>query len=80
MLYDGRYKLGINTLTKKPVELYDLESDPDELINQVENSEYSNIRNSLFDTLEKNLLSHTDYKKLEKIEFESTAKSLELKY
>jgi len=47
--YDGKFKLTINLLTSD--ELYDLENDPDELINLININEYSQIRNELHDKL-----------------------------
>ena len=41
-VYDGRYKL-INFYELKEWELYDLEKDPNEMNNQIENSEYAAV-------------------------------------
>lgn len=47
--YDGRYKLVINLLSSD--ELYDLESDPDELVNQIGAPDLAGIRNRLHDAI-----------------------------
>jgi len=47
--FDGRYKLVINLLTQD--ELYDLENDPEEMINLINLEEYSKIRNNLHDEI-----------------------------
>ncbi len=46
---DGRFKLSINLMDTD--ELYDLEKDPDEVINLIEKEEFSEIRNKLHDVL-----------------------------
>lgn len=46
---DGHYKLAINLMSSD--ELYDLEADPDECDNQIENPHLSKIRNHLHDVL-----------------------------
>lgn len=48
-IYDGRYKLVLNLLSSD--ELYDLESDPWELENRIEDSSVSGIRDGLMDRL-----------------------------
>jgi uncharacterized sulfatase len=47
--YDGRYKLVINLLTSD--ELYDLEQDPAELVNQIGSAALAPIRNRLHDAI-----------------------------
>lgn len=46
---DGRYKLAINLMTTD--ELYDLQTDPNELMNLIDSSEHEAIRNNLHDRL-----------------------------
>ena len=46
---DGRYKLTINLMTTD--ELYDLQSDPSELINLIDSSEHAALRNGMHDQL-----------------------------
>lgn len=48
-VFDGRYKLSVNLLSSD--ELYDLETDPDEMINLIEDSGYAGIRDKLHDVL-----------------------------
>jgi len=47
--FDGRYKLVVNLLTSD--ELYDLETDPDEMVNLIDSSEHADIRNRLHDRI-----------------------------
>ncbi len=49
LVYDGRYKLIINLLDHD--ELYDLETDPAEVHNLIEDEAYAEIRNQLHDVL-----------------------------
>jgi arylsulfatase A-like enzyme len=46
---DGRHKLVINLLDSD--ELYDLQKDPDELVNLIGSAEYAEVRNQLHDRL-----------------------------
>lgn len=48
-VYDGRYKLAINLLCSD--ELYDLEKDPSEMTNLIEDEAYAGIRDALHDKL-----------------------------
>lgn len=48
-VFDGKYKLVINLLTQD--EFYDLEQDPEELYNRIDDPEAVPIRNSLHDAL-----------------------------
>ncbi len=48
-IFDGRYKLVINLLTSD--ELYDLQDDPYEVNNLIENTKYEAIRNKLHNAL-----------------------------
>ncbi len=52
--FDGRHKLVINLLSTD--ELYDLQTDPDELLNQINKTEYNTVR----DTLHKRILEWMD--------------------
>jgi len=52
--FDGRHKLVINLLSTD--ELYDLKTDPDELVNQIHNPDYIEVR----DTLHKRILDWMD--------------------
>ncbi len=53
-VFDGRYKLSVNLLSTD--ELYDLATDPGEMVNQIANPEYAAIRDALHDAL----LAHMD--------------------
>lgn len=48
-VFDGRYKLAINLLTSD--ELYDLQADPDEMVNLIDAEEHAPTRNALHDRL-----------------------------
>lgn len=47
--FDGRYKLVVNLLTSD--ELYDLETDPDEMVNLIDVSEHAGVRDQLHDRM-----------------------------
>ena len=48
-VFDGRYKFTVNLLTSD--ELYDMEKDPDEMVNLIDSPEHEEIRNHLHDVL-----------------------------
>ncbi len=48
-VFDGRYKFTVNLLTTD--ELYDLDTDPDEMINLIDSADHIQIRNTLHDRL-----------------------------
>ena len=50
MVFDGRYKLGVESVSERPVELYDVEADPDELNNLVEDAGLESVRQDLIET------------------------------
>jgi len=50
MVFDGRYKLAVEAESQKPVELFDLQEDPKELINFVNHPEYEAVQQRLLDT------------------------------
>lgn len=52
MVYDGRYKMTVFSETQEPVELFDTETDPDELKNVVNDPAFESVRQTL---LEKHL-------------------------
>ena len=52
-VFDGRFKLVINLLSTD--ELYDLETDPGEMVNLINNPEYESIRTVLHDILLQNM-------------------------
>ena len=45
MARTGQYKMTIDSLTRQPLELYDMENDPDELRNLVDEPRLSGVRN-----------------------------------
>ncbi len=47
--FDGRYKLTVNLLTSD--ELYDLETDPGEMVNLIGSGEHAAVRNALHDSM-----------------------------
>ena len=50
MVFDGRYKLGIESVSENPNELYDVETDPDELTNRVEDPDCKSVIENLIET------------------------------
>ena len=50
MVFDGRYKLGVESVSERPVELYDVEADPEELNNLVEDAGLESVRQDLIET------------------------------
>lgn len=52
-VFDGRYKLTINLLSSD--ELYDMKSDPNEMINLIDSSDHIEIRNKLHDSILDNM-------------------------
>ena len=50
LVFDGRYKLGVDSNSEKTVEFYDVESDPSELNNRVEDPELESVRQNLIET------------------------------
>lgn len=48
-VFDGRYKFTVNLLTSD--ELYDMEEDPEEMVNLIDSPEHEEIRNHLHDVL-----------------------------
>ena len=60
-----RYKLSIDSLTRKPVELYDLENDPSELRNVVGEKQYSGVCDQFLAKHFKQLLKNMNEPQLE---------------
>ena len=52
-VFDGRYKLTVNLMTSD--ELYDLESDPDEMVNLINSADHAEIRNKLHEAVLDNM-------------------------
>ena len=56
--FDGRYKLSINLLSTD--ELYDIQEDPGEMINLINDEKYAKIRNELHDAILDNMNKTVD--------------------
>jgi len=63
MIRNECYKLTVKSDTQKPVELFDLKNDPNELKNEVKNPELESVRKSLMDNHLKPLLRNLDLEK-----------------
>ena len=48
-VFDGRYKLSVNLMSTD--ELYDLETDPGEMVNLIDSAEHASVRDKLHDVL-----------------------------
>lgn len=66
MVRSDRYKLTVDSLTREPLELYDMTSDPEELSNLVEKPEFSGIRTELLEEHLCGLLERLDHQKVKK--------------
>ncbi|MHA2400615.1 MAG: sulfatase family protein, partial [Promethearchaeota archaeon] len=69
MVYDGRYKMVISPITRKAVEFYDLQEDPNELKNLVQAPDYEPIREELFNKHLRGLLDRLNMEKYKEINF-----------
>ncbi|MBL7174465.1 MAG: sulfatase-like hydrolase/transferase [Desulfobacteraceae bacterium] len=63
MVSDERYKLTVQSETLRPVEMFDLENDPDELKNLVNDPSLESVRKELLDKHLRYLVNHMDEKK-----------------
>ncbi len=70
MVRNERYKMTVDVTTRNPVELYDMEQDPDELRNLVEDPAYDKVRTELFDDHLSGLLDNLNEEKFK--EFQDT--------
>ena len=61
---DKRFKLSIDTYSRKPIEMYDLKNDPDELHNLVKEPSLESVRKRLLDNILNRLLSHMKKEKV----------------
>jgi arylsulfatase A-like enzyme len=68
MVFDGRYKLVVEALSHKPVELYDCETDPDEVDNRADDPELESVRRGLIDTHLSQIRHRLDESKLKEYE------------
>lgn len=66
MVRDERYKLIVQSETLRPVEMFDLENDPDELKNLVNESSLESVRQELIDKHLSYLVNRTDKDKYKK--------------
>ena len=64
MVRTDRYKMSVNTLTRQPLDLYDMEEDPNELHNQVDNPSFKAVRDELLNGHLNRLLSRMNLSSL----------------
>ena len=64
MVRTDRYKMSVETLTRRPLDLYDMENDPDELHNRVNDPSLRNVREELLEEPMSRLLSRMNHSKL----------------
>ncbi len=64
MVRTERYKMVVMSKTRRPVELYDLKNDPNELNNLVKNSSLESVRQKLLENYFSKLLDRVDNKNL----------------
>ena len=57
-VYDGRYKMVLNLMTSD--ELYDLEKDPQEMVNLIEKPEYEEVKKRLHQAILDNMYETRD--------------------
>ena len=65
MVFDGRYKLVVESASEKPVEMYDCQNDPRELNNVFEDPDLESVRRDLIDTHLSAIRDRLDREKLE---------------
>jgi arylsulfatase A-like enzyme len=68
MALTERYKMAVETKTRQPLELYDLENDPKELRNLVNDPALEKVRSELLDEHFKGLFKYLDGRKLRELE------------
>jgi choline-sulfatase len=66
MIRDERYKMVVKTQTREPVELFDMESDPNELRNLVNEGSLDKVRRDLVEKLSDRLLIHLSEERFER--------------
>lgn len=66
MVRNDRIKLTVDSLTREPLELYDMLADPKEIRNLVNDSGYADIRDELISEHLDQLLDRLDHEKLQK--------------
>ncbi len=65
MVFDGRYKLAVESASERPVEMYDCQNDPRELNNVFEDPDLESVRRDLIDTHLSAIRDRLDGEKLE---------------
>ncbi len=60
MVRTPRYKMAVKSNSRRPVELYDLKNDPNELDNLVKTPKYESVRQELMERYLNKLLDHAD--------------------
>ncbi len=65
MVFDGRYKLAVDASTLEPVEMMDIEQDPQEMFNKVNDPSLETVRENLLETHLKSLLKKKNIKMLQ---------------
>ena len=65
MVRTDRYKMSVDTLTRKPLDLYDMEQDSEELHNRVADPALQQVRDELLNAHLNRLLSRADRSKLQ---------------
>ena len=64
MVLTDRYKMAVNSLTREPLELYDMADDPNELNNLVRDPSFKKVRDELTERHLSYLLGHLDEARL----------------
>ena len=77
MVFNGRYKMVVNPMTRKPVEFYDLKEDPNELKNLIRDPSYESISKELLNKQLSRLLNHLDEEKLKNMRVGNLSKQIE---
>ena len=67
MVFDGQYKLVVESASEKPVEMYDCQNDPSELNNVFEDPDLESVRRDLIDTHLSGIRDRLDREKLESL-------------
>ena len=73
MVRSDQYKLTVDSLTREPLELYDMASDPEELKNLVDDPALEGVRKDLIEGHLNGLLDRLDHEKVQK--YQSTLKT-----
>ena len=73
MVRNDQYKLSVDSLTRQPLELYDMKSDPREIHNLVEDSAYASVCTELMENHLNGLLDKLDHDKAKKYQDALTA-------